>query len=134
MTNLLASAVANRLLVMTGWILAMTLWETTALAVLLAAWRVVHPRASAPQRYRAGIAALGAAVLLAGVTPLALPMVAPSPSMSMAGTPVAAPPAPPRPPLSQSPATGRPGFAAGRPPRFPAETPAASAACGGCAR
>src|SRR5258708_36468726 len=94
MTNLLASAVANRLLVMTGWILAMTLWETTALAVLLAAWRVVHPRASAPQRYRAGIAALGAAVLLAGATPLALPIVAPSPSMSMTAAPRAGPPAP----------------------------------------
>src|SRR5258708_5858734 len=128
MTNLLASAVADRLLVMTGWILAMTLWETTALGVLLAAWRVGHPRASAQQRHRAGIAAFGAAVPQAGVTTLALPMVAPSPSMSMAGTPVAAPPASPGLRLPQRRDTERAVSTEARPSGFPADTAAASAA------
>jgi beta-lactamase regulating signal transducer with metallopeptidase domain len=69
---------------MAGWALVVILWETTALGVLLAAWRLVHPRASAEQQYAAGVVALGAAVALAVITPPMLMVIASSPSVLQA--------------------------------------------------
>lgn len=80
MTAVIAAAAANRLVVMTGWTLVVILWETTALGVLLASWRLLHPRSPAQRRYMAAIVVFAAAVVLAAVTPLALIAGAPSPS------------------------------------------------------
>jgi beta-lactamase regulating signal transducer with metallopeptidase domain len=78
MTALIGAVAATPLLVIAGWGLVVILWETTALGVVLAAWRLVHPRASARQQYAAGVLALGAAVVLAVVTPPMLMAIAPS--------------------------------------------------------
>jgi beta-lactamase regulating signal transducer with metallopeptidase domain len=91
MTAVLAALIASSALVVAGWVLLVVVWETTALAIALAAWRLTHPLASARRQYFACVLALGAAAALALVTSVALPRTAASFSSPLA--PVAGGPA-----------------------------------------
>jgi TonB family protein len=72
MTPTAPSLFANRYLVLTGWTLLVVLWETAAVAVVLAAFRAwTHARRPA-QDYAAALVAFVAAFAIAAVMPLVL--------------------------------------------------------------
>jgi beta-lactamase regulating signal transducer with metallopeptidase domain len=88
----LAALFGNEYVVFAGWTLMVVLWETTIVAAVYAAWRLVRGRARAEAEYRVGLAALTVAIALAAIVPLAL-----------ASWPVPAPSAAPRPAAAATP-------------------------------
>ena len=62
----------NRYLVFTGWTLLVVLWETAAVAVVLAAFRAWAQERRPARDYAAALAAFAAAFAIAAVMPLVL--------------------------------------------------------------
>jgi len=57
-------------LVVLGWTALLVLWETTAVALALAAWRLLRRHEPAARQYRLALAAFAATLVLALATPL----------------------------------------------------------------
>ena len=80
MMGALASLLANRYAVFTGWTLLMILWETTLVALALVMWRLVHYRSAACDHHKAAVAAFLASIVLAAATPVALTVLPAAPA------------------------------------------------------
>ena len=72
MTSTLLALLRDPYAIFTGWALLVVLWATTGVGLLFAGWRLLRGASRAGAEYRAGLAALFAAAVLAAALPLAL--------------------------------------------------------------
>lgn len=82
----MTSLMSHRFAVSAGWMLVLALWETSAVAVALAAIRLAWPSSKPERQYAAAYSALAVAVLFALLNPVFLPSLSSATSDSSINT------------------------------------------------